>query len=65
VLSVLPAAACLLGGGLAWAQLQQDAPAEPSLPPAQVADPVLPSATVQPPAAPSPQRFDQSLDALV
>jgi murein DD-endopeptidase MepM/ murein hydrolase activator NlpD len=67
VLSVLPAAACLLGGGLAWAQLRPDAPPEPSLPvaPVSVADPALPSGLTGTRASQSAQPFDQSLDALV
>jgi Peptidase family M23 len=48
LISLLAAAAPLLGGGLAWAQLQPDGPAEPQLPP------VAPG-PASPAAAPAPQ----------
>ncbi|MFM2081203.1 MAG: hypothetical protein RLZZ219_1885 [Cyanobacteriota bacterium] len=47
-LSLLPAAVSLLGGGLAWAQLQQDAPPEPALPPPSLPSPSLPSPAAAP-----------------
>ena len=80
LLNLLVGAAPLLAGGLAWAQLQPDAPVEPSLPaasPPVALPPPLPrpsDATIQAPlrpdpaqlgAAPPPRRFDQSLDELV
>ena len=78
-LSLLVALPALLGGGLAWAQLeaaqpQEPAPASPPTPtpvapllppPGSTAGPLRPDPARLSGAATAPKRFDQSLDELV
>ena len=74
-LSLLVALPALLGGGLAWAQLEAAQPETPSAtsapvapllpPPGSTAGPLRPDPARLSGAATAPKRFDQSLDELV
>ena len=75
-LSLLAAFPALLGGGLAWAQLESAQPETPQAapmapvapllpPPGSTAVPLRPDPTRLGGAAAAPKRFDQSLDELV
>ena len=76
-LSLLAALPALLGGGLAWAQLEASQPEESAAaastapvapllpPPGSTAVPLRPDPARLSGAATPPKRFDQSLDELV
>ncbi|MEN9860041.1 MAG: hypothetical protein RLZZ515_523 [Cyanobacteriota bacterium] len=72
-LSLLAALPALMGGGLAWAQLEASQPEAPASapvppllpPPGSTAGPLRPDPARLSGAATAPKRFDQSLDELV